>query len=296
MKIPTKQKLRKIYEIKLGRTLYINIWFLPVAICAFFGGYGHMFFITFLMAFLHETAHVLCAMYLNVSVSRIIILPFGMTARLAAGYIKRSEKEFLIAFAGPFLSLILFWLFIIAANTFSYSLLYYCADVNLIICLANLIPCLPLDGGRMLKSILASQFGFLRSYNFMLRLSRILVAILAIFALYIFFASHFNFSLILISAFIFQNLSCEQNSVSHIAVKEILENSHKLKNREKMHVKTFCVTESCPASSILKHLGYDYYCIIHVADKDSHVIKTLTETQVLAALTSYGIRVKYGEI
>ncbi len=296
MKIPKTQKLHKIYEIKLCKYLYVNIWFLPVVFCAFFGGYGHLFSITFAMAFIHEMSHILCALCLKVPISRIVIFPFGITARLASAYIKRSEKEFLIAFAGPFSSLILFWLCTCVANFLPYSLIYYCADVNLIICLVNLIPCLPMDGGRMFKSILTSRCGILRSYNFMIRLSRILVVALAIVALGIFFMSQFNFSLILITAFLFQNLSCEQTCLSHIAVKEILENPLKLKGCNKIPVKTFCVTQDCHASTILKHLGYDYYCIIHVADNDSHITKTLTETQVLSALTKHGVRIKYGEI
>lgn len=296
MKTPIIQKLHKIYELKLGKRLYINIWFLPVIICAFLGGYIQIFLIAFAMAFIHEMAHVLCALCLKVPVSRIVIFPFGITARLASGYIKRSEKEFLIAFAGPFSSLILFWLFICVAKILPYSLIFYCADVNLIICLVNLIPCLPLDGGRILKSILTSRCGILRSYNFTIRLSRILIVTLSILALVIFIVSRFNFSLILISAFLFQNLSCEQICLSHITVKEILENPHKLKSCDKMPVKTFCVTQSCNASSILKHLGYDYYCIIHVTNNNSHITKTLTETQVLCALTQHGVRIKYGEI
>lgn len=296
MNIPIIQKLHKIYELKLGKYLYINIWFLPVIICAFLGGYIKIFLITFAMAFIHEMAHILCALCLKTPVSRIVIFPFGITARLASGYIKRSEKEFLIAFAGPFSSLILFWLFIWVANFLPHSLILYCADVNLIICIVNLFPCLPLDGGRMLKSILTSRCGILRSYNFMIRLSRILIIVLFIFALTIFVLSRFNFSLILISAFLFQNLGGEQICLSHITVKEILENPYKLKDCDKISVKTFCVTQNCHASNILRHLSYDYYCIIHVADNNSHIIKTLTETQVLSALTQYGIRIKYGEI
>lgn len=286
----------KTFDIKLGSRFALNILFVPVAVCALLGGYGEIFFMGFAVAILHELAHVFCAKCLGISVSRITLYPFGVAAQLSAEYIKSSEKEFLIAFSGPFFNIVSFWLCVILTKYFPSDTLYFCMDINIAMAVVNLIPALPLDGGRMLKSILTSQFGIIRAYNFMHQLSRILVCALSVFAVHLFFSSGFNFSLILISAFLFQNLSREQRSISHITLNEILNTSKKLKSRNLYKTKVICVAEDTPASIILRHLSYDYYCIVHVADQNSALLKTLSETQVLAALTDGGIRIKFKDI
>ena len=291
-----KIPIQKIAEIKFGSHFSVSIWFFPVALAALSGKYGHLFFSAFLMALLHEFAHILCAKRLGLSVLRVTVFPFGISAKLDNQYIQSSQKEFFIAFAGPLLSLILFGVFSVLESFLHYDLLKFCTDVNLSIALINLVPALPLDGGRMVKAILSQSIGTIRAYNIMLRLSRIFIFALGVFALYLFFASGFNLSLILISAFLFQNLGYEQRFVSHIALKEILESSKKLEHRNTYPSKVFCVSKNSRASSILKHLGYDYYCIFHVIDQNAKIIKTLTETQILAELTRSGIRTRFCDI
>ncbi len=291
-----KLKLPKTFDLKLGSHFALNIWFIPVALCALFYGYGDIFFAGFTIALLHEFAHIFCAQRLGIRVSRINVYPFGVAAQLSAGYIKSSEKEFIIAFSGPFFNIILFWLCVMLKKYLPSDILCFCMDINIAMAVVNLVPAIPLDGGRMLKSILTSQIGIIRGYNFMLRLSRILICVVGVFAVYLFISSGFNFSLILISAFLFQNLSREQKSISRITLAEILNNSQKLKSRNAYKTKVICVTEETSASILLRHLGYDYYCIIHVADQNSAIVKTLTETQVIAALTDAGIRIKFRDI
>lgn len=291
-----KITLPTTFDIKLGSRFAVNIWFIPVAFFALAGGYGNLFFAGFTIALLHELAHVFCAYKLGITVSRITIYPFGVAAQLSAEYIKNSEKEFIIAFSGPFFNIISFWICVIISKYLSYDILQFCMDINIAMALVNLIPALPLDGGRILKSILTSQIGIIRAYNFMLRLSRILIYALGTLAIYIFIRCDFNFSLILISAFLLQNLSREQRSISHITLNEILNNSQKLNSRNTYKTKVICVTEETSASTLLRHLSYDYFCIVHVADKSCTITKTLSETQILAALTQTGIRVKYRDI
>lgn len=294
MKLP--KQLSKISEIPIGKHLKVSIWLIPTVMCATYGGYGQTFAVAYLSAILHEAAHIACARAASVSVSRIELYPFGISARLKSGYIQSSEKEFLIAFAGPALSLLLYWVCIILYRFIKPEFFKFGADINLCLCLVNLIPILPLDGGRMVKSLLTARFGIIRAYNFSIKLSRVLIILLLICAGIIFFVSDFNFSLILISAFLLQNLCCEQQAVSTITLREILQNSEKAENSHSLPVRTLCVKESRVASGILRYLSYDCFYIVHILDNDSRIIKTLTETQILTALTENGIRIRYGDI
>ena len=163
-------------------------------------------------------------------------------------------------------------------------------------CIINLIPALPLDGGRLLKSVLTPRLGIIRAYNLMLRLSRIAVFILLFAAILIFFIYDFNFSLILISAFLLQNLCSEQKAVTVITLKEILGSKDKLTEASHTRVKVLCVSDRLPARTILSKLSYDCFYVIHITDSSCRIIKTVTETEVLSKLTEKNIRIKYADV
>ncbi len=288
-----KQTLQKIFDISLGKKLKISIWIFPIIISAYLGKYTDLFFTAYLSAFLHELAHIICSKLFAVEIDRVSIYPFGISARLKSGYIKGSEKEFFIAIAGPFCSLILFWTSAYLYSQFGQTIFLYAADVNLALCLVNLIPALPLDGGRMLKALLTFRFGIIRAYNFMLKFSRIIIAFLLVFAV-LFIITNQNFSLILICSFLLQNIIWEQNAISLITLKEILFVKEKINFN--LPTKVLCISKNRNATHILKHLSYDRFCIINVLDSNGKITKTLTEAEVLEALTQNGLRTKYRDI
>ena len=291
-----KQLFSKSFELKIHPFFRINLFFFPVVFFAIHGSYGGLFLTAYSAALVHELAHVFCARMLGIGISRIILLPFGLTAKLCSEYIKSSEKEFLIAFSGPFTNIILFWISSIMKSFVTFTYLDFFADINFSMAILNLIPVLPLDGGRMMKSILVLKLGYIRAYTLMLRFSKPVVAALLVTAFCLFFQSGFNFSLILVSAFLLQNLSTEQKLLSHIALREILENPTKLKERTLLPAKTFCASETASASVLLKLLSYDYFCIINVIDENNHITNILTETHILEHITRYGIRIKLSDI
>lgn len=98
---------------------------------------AEVFLLWYCFALLHEFAHMLMAWLLGISTQEVYLLPFGVNAKIAFGHHK--GKEILIAFAGPFLSLLLAWLLP------AYRI------PNLVIAGVNLLPIYPLDGGRIAK-------------------------------------------------------------------------------------------------------------------------------------------------
>ncbi len=296
MNKPKKLQFSRIFNIYITKKFSINIWVVPTFIFSAAGGYADMFFLAYATALFHELSHVFTAKLMKVSVSEVRIYPFGVNAKLSRSYIQSSEKEFLIAFAGPLSNLLLFWMVMIIKSFTDSELLSYCADLNLAMCAVNLVPALPLDGGRMLKSMLTSKYGIIRSYNFMLKLSRGIVIVLMTASVIFFFVSSFNFSLILISAFLLQNLCTEQQALSVIALKEILNSSNKFSSNTEYPTKIICVSGNMPARRILKFLSYDYCYVVHITDSESKIIKTVTESQVLTALTKHGLRTLYRDV
>lgn len=294
MKIP--QIPPKTFDIPIGKNFRINIWTIPMIVMAFCSNYSDLFLFAYLSSALHELAHILCAKALSIGISYVQVYPFGIAAHLENEYIRSSEKEFFIAFAGPFCSLVLFCISSFFEKVYPGPLISFLTNTNLALCFINLLPILPLDGGRMLKSILTARFGVIRSYRFMLKLSKIMLIFLILFILCLIFASKFNFSLVLITAFLLQNLVFEHQAISVISLKEILSNHQKSKHSENLPTRVLSVRKDRPASGIIRHLSYDCFYVVNIMDKNSSIIKTVTEVEILDKLIEKGIRTKYNDI
>lgn len=109
---------------------------------------------------LHELAHSLMARHYNVEIKSITLFVFGGVAELGSEP-RTAGHEFLIALAGPVMSLALalgFWFAGVLLSAFEIaslsSAISYLALVNLVLALFNLLPAFPLDGGRILRAYL----------------------------------------------------------------------------------------------------------------------------------------------
>lgn len=113
--------------------------------------------IMFASVLAHELGHSLVAIAQGIKVKSITLFIFGGLASLE----KESDtplQAFLVAIAGPVVSLLLFGFLTVAGLNLSVSaplerVISLLAYINLALGLFNLIPGLPLDGGNVLKAI-----------------------------------------------------------------------------------------------------------------------------------------------
>ncbi|MCK8679357.1 site-2 protease family protein [Streptomyces lichenis] len=105
----------------------------------------------------HELAHTIAALRFKLPVRRIQLQFFGGVSEIE----KETEtpgREFVLAFVGPLLSLVLAGVFYAALHavepgTVPGVLVAGLMVSNLIVAVFNLLPGLPLDGGRMLRAV-----------------------------------------------------------------------------------------------------------------------------------------------
>jgi Zn-dependent protease len=128
---------------------------------------------------LHELGHALTARYFGIGTRDITLYPIGGIARLE----RMSDKpweEFWIALAGPAVNVVIASLLLIlllvglaidpAMSVFPHipaqgigQFLMHLLIVNGFLVLFNLIPAFPMDGGRVLRALLAMHLGQLRA-------------------------------------------------------------------------------------------------------------------------------------
>ncbi len=138
----------------------------------------------FSIVIFHELGHALMAQYVNITTKKIVLLPMGGVAILENKSLS-PKKDLLISLAGPIANFILALLFVpflllfpmdVVHQMFEFLIhprnplvlvnnlapfhwfVFLFITVNLSIGLFNLIPALPLDGGRALKAILSFKW------------------------------------------------------------------------------------------------------------------------------------------
>jgi Zn-dependent protease/CBS domain-containing protein len=168
----------------------------------------------FVIVTLHELGHSVAAQYYGVPVKQIVLLPIGGVAQL--DHIPESPwQEFVIAIAGPAvnfaLAVILGVLTLVpgfgfvgldqftALDSITLPLIFsYIFAYNLFLGVFNLLPAFPMDGGRVLRALLATRLDYLTATRLAVRIGQALAWILGLYG----FTSG-NFFLILIAFFIY---------------------------------------------------------------------------------------------
>ena len=153
-------------------------------------------FVALLFTFivLHELGHSLTARRFGIGVPRILLLPIGGMAEFDS-IPRQPRRELLIALAGPAVNWVCALLLLPLV-----SLPHFWSDpevevsfrglgqivlwINLIMGTFNLLPVFPMDGGRILRSLLAMRWPYLKATAWAAAIGKILAVIGAATALY----------------------------------------------------------------------------------------------------------------
>src|SRR5258708_14136686 len=122
----------------------------------------------------HEFGHIFTARAFGVETPDVTLLPIGGVARLAR-IPEKPGQEFLIAIAGPLVNVAIAVALIAVTPTHlsvvhlaamespKLSMIDRLAVINLYLAVFNMIPAFPMDGGRVLRALLAIRLGHVRA-------------------------------------------------------------------------------------------------------------------------------------
>ena len=176
----------------------------------------------FLSVVVHEFAHSLQALKFGARVKEIILLPIGGVSRMES-MPEKPGQEFVVAIVGPLTSFViaglLFAVSVVLGVQFSLGtealrtilestslegLLAYLIVANLILGIFNLLPAFPMDGGRVLRALMAMRLGYARATKIAVVLGEVMAIVFGFWG----FMSG-NFFLVFIGVFIFFGASQE---------------------------------------------------------------------------------------
>lgn len=167
----------------------------------------------FVCVVLHEFGHALQVKRYGITVRDIVLLPIGGMAR-AERIPEDPRQEIIVAISGPLvnfgLAAILFAFVWVrhggmVADGFATNLLL----INLVLGTFNLVPAFPMDGGRILRALLAMRMDYLRAT----RVARAVGQVIALGFVIIGFLNSAFLMLPVIAIFIFFGAMSEENMI-----------------------------------------------------------------------------------
>ncbi|WP_242131883.1 site-2 protease family protein [Aestuariivivens marinum] len=178
---------------------------------------------------LHELGHALAAKRFGIGTKKIVLLPIGGMASLER--IPESPKqEFLVTLAGPLVNILIVVMlyFIVPVDEFvrlnftetfeilmSFTIqnfLFYLFLVNLGLVIFNFIPAFPMDGGRILRALLAIKLAPVKATQIASSIGQFIAI------LFLFTGMLYNPFLIIIALFVFLGAHGENQIIQHMAL------------------------------------------------------------------------------
>lgn len=203
-----------------GIQLRIHVTFLLLIAWVALGSTSAAVFVLllFLCVVLHEFGHAFAAKAYGINTPDITLLPIGGVARLER-MPEEPKQELIIAIAGPLVNVIIaLCLYVVIGSRELMNpaivqrgdMLTQLLQINVVLVLFNLLPAFPMDGGRVLRALLATRLSYARATQIAANVGQafaFLFVIVGLFGIPGFF--HSNLFLVFIAFFIYIGASQE---------------------------------------------------------------------------------------
>ncbi|GAB3541572.1 site-2 protease family protein [Pontibacter brevis] len=237
----------------------------------------------FFCVVLHELGHALTAQRFGINTKMITLLPIGGVASLER-MPESPKKELLIAVAGPAVNVVIafvLWLVLPSlGNSFSEefflritpaNFFYLLLFVNVVLVVFNAIPAFPMDGGRVLRALLAFKLGRVRATQIAANLGQLLAIG------FVFIGFFYNPFLILIGAFVFFGAYSENILVQHLDYLR----GHSVREGMMTNFVTLAPSETVREALNKLLMGSEHEFVV---EEEGVVVGTLTRSQLIQAV------------
>ncbi len=214
----------------------------------------------------HEAAHVLSAKWAGICVAELELTPLGAAARLDGIWSEGALRAAAVALAGPLINFLLIGL----TGALFYAGFYVPAwsflRANFLLMAVNLLPALPLDGGRVLCALLSGRLGVRRAVLFGTIAGYLLSAVLFLAALWRGIAEGiWNIALIAAAVYIAACACREGEFAASVSAEGLVHRREQLSRRGSLPVRLLAVPEDTAAQQAMRLLrpGVVHLFLLH---------------------------------
>ena len=265
----------------------IDFLFLIVIPILVISGYAKEYFVAYISMLLHELGHTFAAVLLKNSIHLLKISPFGLKVEIQGKSIK--TQRLIIFLCGPLINILLFIISVIIARTFPYHKSIFTLIAYLNICLAvfNLLPVMPMDGGKIAFELASARIGSYKAHKYICYVSYVLSVFFIIIGFVLVSYNMANFCLMLIGIFILGELKSFKREVAIMNMKDVIYRRSRLLKKGIYPARDLVVVKNMRMGDIIRNLDFDRFHIIHVLDDDLKLMKVFTEQDIMDGVVKH---------
>jgi stage IV sporulation protein FB len=249
-------------------------------------GLGSVIGVVLISALLHETAHALAALAAGVHMRELILSPFGGALHIDGLWAYRPGQIAVVALAGPLMSLLvmmgaasLAW-----AGLVPESAAGVWVRINLLLAAFNLMPALPLDGGRVLAAALGLRMKSARALRVGVMMGYLLGAMMVALVIWQFAsARRLNLTFVLCAVYLFISGPAENRAAGGAELLSLLSRADELRDEEIMPIAWIAAHRDARCTDVLRRLRTRRIHRIAVYDDALRLMGILEERALIAA-------------
>lgn len=244
----------------------------------------------FLVVFLHEMAHGIVAKRSGLEVEEVELLPFGGVARIDGLVEIEPDVEIVVALAGPLTNLLLIG---VAAAEARVELApeewrSFFVQANAVIGGFNLLPALPLDGGRVFRALLSRTLGFRKATDLAAQAGKAFAILLGLAGAVGLYLGRIGPSPLAVAAFLFFAARKEQALAAYFFLRYLARKQSELGRRHCLVSRHLAALAHAPLKEVMRHFAPHRYHIVWAIDATGSVIGCVSEHDLIETFLTRG--------
>lgn len=266
----------------------ISKYLIPYIILILLVGFKSKMLQGFGIIVIHEMIHLIVARILGYTGFTVDILPIGTGLKLRDLEEATPRDDIIISSSGPMGNLVIALISYIIYRFIPNMNILDFATYNIVLGTFNLIPAFPLDGGRILRSILNYKFIYKKAHKIALNISIAVGSLFGVVFLVELIKGNFNLDFAFFSIFILFISYREKRRIAYIIMGYIVKKKEKLIRRGYLENKSISVYCKMNILQLIELIDKNKYNEFIILNEDMDVLGVLYEEDILNGIKEQG--------
>lgn len=257
-----------------------------MAVLAIWAGEQQRLWVMSVSVLLHELMHIAAARLLHVPVIELELMPVGGAARLDGLWRLRPPQIIMVALAGPLANLLLM---VLSAALCQWNIIpgkwaAMMIEQNLVIFTFNLLPALPLDGGRVVCGLFGRRMSPASAAQAGCRIGQITALLLLGISVYGLTKGTLNITLPLTAAFLLGSTRRERRQAGYAAMESFAARAEELQMERILPMRFLAVSEHTAVRDVIARFKPRYMHMVVVFDEQLTMKRMVSERELLGIM------------